>query len=229
MNHYFDPFAMLVGPARQPQVGQQPAYDWNRIVNALPALQGAAGPNGIMVPGGPGDPRIPGVYPGYPGGFYGGADCGPCGFDLSWCGGQPPGFYRQAVRSGAAAQGCQDALGITSRDQLGGAAIGAGLTVVLTTSPTVPFCISRLIVSRTSAPFFSIVDIRAARISYLVDGQRIPADMFAPDGCVMPCMQLPQLFPGTNISVTVSNNDSAAHHFDAAFLGFPGQGCGPCL
>jgi hypothetical protein len=42
-------------------------------------------------------------------------------------------------------------------------------------------------------------------------------------------MRMPMLYPGTTISVTVTNNDTADHHFDSSFVGFPGPSCEPCL
>lgn len=226
MNHYFDPFSMLVGPA--PRVGQVPG-----MMVPGPGIQYLAQPWQTgqppvqVVPGYP-IPGPGGRAPGYPGGWTPG--CGPCGPDLSWCEGQGPQFYRQAIKGAAASFGPQTALGLTSRVQPGVTTpIGAGLSRTLTASPTVPFCISRLIVARTAAPFFGITSIKAARVEYLSDGEPIPADMFAADSALMPPMRMPMLYPGTTISVTVTNNDTADHHFDSSFVGFPGPSCEPCL
>lgn len=226
MNHYFDPFSMLVGPA--PRVGQVPGM-------MVPGMAPPVFLNDPRLPPGAYDPRVPVPVPGrdpripgFPGGWWNG--CGPCGPDLSWCEGQGPQFYRQAIKGAAASFGPQTALGLTSRVQSGVTTpIGAGLSRTLTASPTVPFCISRLIVARTAAPFFGITSIKAARIEYLSDGEPIPADMFAADSALMPPMRMPMLYPGTTISVTVTNNDTADHHFDSSFVGFPGPSCEPCL
>jgi hypothetical protein len=226
MNNYFDPFSMLVGPA--PRVGQAPPgmmvypQPWNPVPGLRPY------PDQPPVSVVPGYPVPGGRAPGYPGGWAQG--CGPCGPDLSWCEGQGPLFYRQAIKGAAASFGPQTALGLTSRVQPGVTTpIGAGLSRTLTASPTVPFCISRLITARTSAPFFGITSIKAARVEYLSDGEPIPADMFAADSALMPPMRMPMLYPGTTISVTVTNNDTADHHFDSSFVGFPGPSCEPCL
>jgi hypothetical protein len=201
-----DPFAMLVG--RVGQVGQ------------------AVAPPGMMVPAPPATaiPMPPSAWP------YGPAlgNCNfPC-YPLPDCEPQSAGFYRHAVKAAVASQAPQTALPVNSFDITPGTAIGAGLSRTLSTSPTVPFCITNLRVTRTSSPFFDITSITAARVEYLTDGGGVPADDFSPDANTPP-LQMPMLFPGTQISLTARNVDSADHHFRGSYYGFPGPSCSPCL
>lgn len=202
----YDPFAMLIG--RVGQVGQ--AYPM-----VIPPQAGP--PPGIMVPGG---------QP-WPWGAGGGNCNTPC-FPLPDCEPQSPGFYRHAVKAAVASQAPQTALPVNSFDITPGTAIPANTSRVLSTSPTVPFCITSLRVTRTSSPFFDITSITAARVEYLTDGGGVPADDFSPDANTPP-LQMPMLFPGTQISLTARNVDSADHHFRASYYGFPGPSCSPCL
>lgn len=215
--HNFNPFAMLIG--RVGQVGQA-------IPQAM-VIPPAGAPPGIMVPAGPWGGGVPGVPGPWPWGGGGGNCNYPC-YPLPDCEPQGPGFYRHAVKAAVAAQAPQTGMAVNSFDLDPGTPIAANSSRVLSTSPTVPFCITSLRVTRTSAPFFDITSIRAARIEYLTDGGGIPADDFAPDANTPP-LQMPMLFPGTQISLTARNVDGSEHHFRGAYYGFPGPSCSPCL
>jgi hypothetical protein len=191
----------------------------NRFLDPFAMLVGRVGQNGATLMAPPGRPPYA-----PPGGGCGPSYCPP----LDVCPPQGPAFYGQAARSAIAAQGPQTALGINSRDQSPGTPIIAGGTRTISATPTVPFCISKLIVARTSAPFFGIGSIKAARTEYLTDGEFIPADVFAPD-TTSPPQRMPMLYPGSSVSMLVRNQDTADHHFDATFMGFPGPSCEPCL
>jgi hypothetical protein len=174
--------------------------------NPYAMLVSRVGQSGMMVPGAP---------PGYP--------CGLPSYSP-----QTPAFYQQAAAAAAAAGSPQISLGINSEESGVGTIIAAGTSRTLTASPTVPLCITRLVVDRGSAPFFQIVSIKAARTDYGADGQSTPADGYTADACCVP-MQMPMLLPGTNVTLVVKNKDSADHHFYGNFLGIPGPGCGPCI
>jgi hypothetical protein len=83
-------------------------------------------------------------------------------------------------------------------------------------------------ITRVVAPFFMIVELKAARKSYLADGQPIAADVFASDGTEVP-MEFPFVNPGTNVTMTVTNIDAAPHFFHADLWGIPSDDCGSCL
>lgn len=215
MFNAFDPFAMLAG-----RVGQAPPAAMMVPAAAPPTIMQRP-PWGF--PGG-GAPVTPTPYGPWPGGCSPPSSCYP----LDYCPPQSMPFYGQAMRSAIAAHTPQTALGVSSRDLAPGTVIVAGTSRVLSVSPTVPYCITDLRISRTSAPFFGILSLKAARIEYLTDGVQVPADDFAPDS-EKPPLQMPMLFPGTNVSLTVRNNDTADHHFDGAYYGIPGPSCAPCI
>lgn len=168
------------------------------------------------------------MVPGAPSSLSGGA-CGPSRCPpLDYCTPQSAGFYGQAAASAAAAQAPQSTLGINTLDQSPNTKVGAGLARTISTSPSVPICLTQFKVSRVSAPFFQLTSIRAAKTEYLSDGQSIPADDYTADSTTPP-IRLPMLMPGSQISVGLLNIDSADHHFFAEFRGFDGPGCYPCL
>lgn len=217
--NYFDPAAMLLGRVGRVGTGDVLVEPGRPYMNPY-----AWAPPAGATP----------LSPYYPPGFSPNP-CGPPCFPLPDCPPQGAAFYARAANSALAAQGTQIPLPINSRDNtvtpaasVAAGLIVAGATAVITNSPTVPLCITQYRVARTSAPFFDVMSIRAARQEFMGDGGGTPADDFAADSNSPPG-QFPQLFPGTTISVTVRNNDGANHAYGSAFYGYPGPSCAPCL
>jgi hypothetical protein len=214
--------------------------------NQLAMLVGAA--NGMMVPGGGAfAPQLNTRWPGY---APPGASAGNCGPAIPAC---PPldaamqqqmaaaacyadqAMYQRAARAAALSRSPQIALGISSDTRIGGGggagtngAVLTGASATLSATPTVPLCITDFEVSRVSAPYFHLTSMRASRQDFLADGIGVPADAYSPDG-IHPPMEMPQLLPGTQITLVVFNTDGAERQFYGSFSGIAGGGQGPCL
>lgn len=228
MNHYYDPFAMLVG-----QVGTQPqpAYPPQQ---AMVPMFGQVGQGGIMVPGGatvpPGTLPVPpgslppGYFPVPPGGV---PPYGPFGPWAGSCFGPPiaPPVPTAAVE---AVKRCTDPLGISSNVD-GADAIAVGETRDIETEPQNWFCAEDLDIPRTVSAFFLIHSLRFSTCELLQNGA-VHADTFASDA-IHPCLKTSAICPGQSIRMSVENinpDGVTALHFYGTFFGQTSQACIPC-
>lgn len=218
--------------------------------DAFDMLVGQAVPNtnfgGTIVPGVPGfDPRIPG------GGYPGGGNCGP--WYPPGCAPCPPSSNLAAARQAAYENYCarmaaqerrglhaemvsrapQVILPFNSRQNGNPSVVApgvlAGATIVLTVSPSVPLCLTKLSFSRVSSPFFVVTSLQSGMETYIADGSNFPTDSFAPDAEDIPKISLPTVYPGTEVTLTLLNITAEPHEVWGNFWGLRLSKPGPCL
>lgn len=209
-------------------VGAMGAPSYNPMLPPLGAI-----PLGNFVP------PIPPVAPGGPAGCVQGSyywpNCSPCPPSAEAVAASQAAYnaacmqkqarVQAAAQSVIASQQPQIGLGIRT---LGATTVAAGGTATLTATPSVPLCITDFEVSRATAQFFLINGLTVGRVNYLADGQGLPADSFAPDADHPP-LEMPMLWPGTQLTLIIENIDDAAQRFFGTFWGISGPASGPCL
>lgn len=135
----------------------------------------------------------------------------------------PREMVRQAQRARIAQARASGALIPLSINSAVGADVAAGGTVTFTTSPTTPVCPVKLVIPRPSAPFFTISSIVIGRTEWNADGDPCHADVFATDAACCQLLQFQPLYPGQEVSMTVTNRDAAARAWFATLLVIPGM------
>lgn len=97
--------------------------------------------------------------------------------------------------------------------------IAAGAQADIVFNATMAFRPSRLMVGTSSAPLFSIIDLKVGADSLFMASGAVPAEVFVPGGVGSSALKRRTAAAGTPITVSVRNDDGAAHSFKGALFG----------
>lgn len=99
------------------------------------------------------------------------------------------------------------------------ASVAAAASATITITASMLFRPSRLMVGPALAAYFTIDDIRVAADSLFLSAGSVPAEAFLPNAVGASALKRRTAQPGTPITITVTNQDGAAHPFRAALFG----------
>lgn len=97
--------------------------------------------------------------------------------------------------------------------------IAAGASFDIQFNATMAFRPSRLMVGTSIAPLFSIIDLKVGADSLFMAAGAVPAECFVPGGVGASALKRRTATAGQPITVTVRNDDGAAHSFKGALFG----------
>lgn len=96
--------------------------------------------------------------------------------------------------------------------------VGAGLTATLTARPQRPFQTERFVLPSTLSGFFAINDLVIGRDSMFVNSEAAHGDIFSQTGVGVALLGYIAR-PGIDITLTVTNIDTADHPFYGSIIG----------
>lgn len=97
-------------------------------------------------------------------------------------------------------------------------AVTAGATAILTARPQRPFQTERFVLPSTLSPFFAINDLVIGRDSMFVNSEAAHGDIFSQTGVDVGLFGFIAR-PGIDITLTVTNIDTADHPFYGSIIG----------